>query len=223
MGTGREFYEKEYHFDEDIEVIDQRRIHRYFEGVDFRGIQTALDVGCGVGWALKYCKEKGAIPFGIDISVKALKLSKMLPDMESIVVLADGQSLPFDNESFDLVSALGTIEHFDSPSQGLNEIYRVTKKHGITIIVLPNSYGILNKLGIYTGTEQEQEMMATLIEWTNFIQDHGFEIIKINKDTGPRILKNKNILGIVKRVLVKTTVFLPNVFAYCFIFLCRKK
>jgi ubiquinone/menaquinone biosynthesis C-methylase UbiE len=224
MQKTKNFYDTKYHFVEDIYVgLDYRRIKNYFKGIKFDRNQKYLDIGCGVGWALKYCKEKGVTPFGIDISKKALKLAKRLSDNELSVVLADGQLLPFDDESFDLVSALGTIEHFDSPSQGLREINRVIKKQGEVIIVVPNSYGVLNKLEIYKGTEQEQEMMVTLAGWVNYIRNHGFAVIKINRDIGPKILKNKSLLGIIKRTFLKTTVFLPMVFAYCFIFLCRRK
>ncbi|HEX7319655.1 MAG TPA: methyltransferase domain-containing protein [bacterium] len=224
MKKSIKFYNEKYHFEEDFHIgIDNKRIAKYFTDIEFKKNQKYLDIGCGVGWSLKYCINKGTIPFGVDISIRSLELTKRILNFNPYLVLADGQSLPFISESFDLVSALGTLEHFDSPKKGLEEINRVIKKNGQVIIVVPNSYGILNKLGLYKGTEQEQEMMATITEWVRYIQHSGFEIHSIKKDIGPRVLKNKNLFGIIKRFLLKITVFLPTAFAYCFIFSIKKQ
>jgi SAM-dependent methyltransferase len=222
MNTSREFYEETYHFDEDIAVVDEKRNKHFFKYVHLCGSCTFLDIGCGVGWALKYCAEKGMECYGFDISTKAIKLARRMLNPDIKLMVADGEKLPFADGSFDVVSSLGTLEHFTSPARGLVEIQRVTKKNGRILLVVPNSYWILNRLNIYTGTEQPSEMVATLAEWSRFIHKHGLVIEKISKDLGPKIFKNRNAIGILKRVLLKCTILLPTSFAYQFIFLCRK-
>lgn len=223
MNTDREFYEKEYHFDEDVEVIDQKRLQRFFKHVDFSRIRISLDVGCGVGWALKYCFSKGLRCIGSDISKKALDLSRKVLNPEVKTVVADGEKLPFISDGFDLVFSLGSIEHFSSPDAGLAEIKRVTKRGGQILLVVPNSYWILNRLRLYKGTEQPQEMLATLGEWVRFIRIHQIRVVNIRKDIGPKILKNRNPIAIIKRALLKFTLALPLSFSYQFILVCIRE
>jgi ubiquinone/menaquinone biosynthesis C-methylase UbiE len=225
MYKGREFYEKEFHYDEDVVIIDTRRIKHFFRNIRFKEAHTYLDIGCGVGWALRYCHEKGIKCVGFDIAERSIRLAKekniISDDMDALI--ADGEELPFSDKSFDLVSSLGSIEHFSSPARGLEEIYRVTKKKGQILLIVPNSYWILNKLKFYKGTEQPQEMLATIGKWARFIQQKNLRVEKIGKDIGPKIFKNKKTIGIIKRFLLKFTIFLPVSFAYQFVFVCRKR
>lgn len=223
MRIVREFYEKEYHYEEDVTVIDQRRVKHFFKEVKFNEVNRYLDVGCGVGRALKYCFKKRIKCVGFDFSEKAINLAKKILNPKIEILIADGEKLPFTEESFDLVSSLGTIEHFTSPAKGLEQIKRITKKGGQILLVVPNSYWILSKLTLYKGTEQPQEMLATLGEWGRFIQKHQFNVEKVGKDFGPGIFKNRNLIGILKRLLLKFTIVLPTSFAYQFIFFGRKQ
>lgn len=222
MRSAREFYDKEYHYEEDVTVIDQRRVKHFFKEVKFSEVNRYLDIGCGVGWALKYCFNKGIKCVGFDISEKAIYLSRDILPQRITTLVADGEKLPFKNGTFDLVSSLGTIEHFSSPAKGLEEIKRITKKGGQILLVVPNSYWVLNKVKLYRGTEQPQEMLATMGEWARFIQKHNLDIKEIGKDIGPKILKTKKPTGILKRLFLKFTIALPILFAYQFVFICRR-
>ena len=61
----------------------------------------------------------------------------------------DMQNLPYDNDSFDYVLADQVLEHVRKPWDGVNEVYRVLKPGGLTIITsallfpvhgVPNDY-----------------------------------------------------------------------------------
>ncbi len=223
MYTEREFYESEYHYDEDIAVQDKKRIPRFFKNIQFRKAYNILDIGCGAGAALSFCHERGLRCFGFDISQRAIRLSQLKAEAGVTTLVADGERLPFGSQSFDIVSSLGSIEHFSSLHRGLEEINRVTKRGGQVLLVVPNSYWLLNKFRLYKGTEQPQEMLATIGEWARLFRKHRLTVQKIGKDIGPRILKNRKPIGLVKRVLLKTTIALPLSFAYQFIFVCRKQ
>lgn len=223
MVKNREFYEKEYHYEEDITVIDEKRIRNFFKYIHFSKEYSFLDIGCGVGWALKYCFNRGIQCFGFDISHRAIALARNILSPDTKLLVADGEHLPFADNTFDLVSSLGTLEHFSSPAQGLKEITRITKPGGQVLLVVPNSYWILSRLKIYHGTEQPHEKTATLSEWGRFIQQYNLQIKKISKDLGPKILKNRNPIGILKRSVLKCTLLLPRSFTYQFIFVCRKQ
>jgi SAM-dependent methyltransferase len=47
------------------------------------------------------------------------------------------EELPFEDESFDVVTALDVVEHLDDDVAGLKEMFRVLKKGGKTLIFVP--------------------------------------------------------------------------------------
>ncbi|MEO0216720.1 MAG: class I SAM-dependent methyltransferase [candidate division WOR-3 bacterium] len=228
MNGIRNFYENVYHFEEDVNVgLDVNRLKNFFKNINIKKVNKCLDIGCGVGWALTYLStmknSSDTLYVGIDISVKALRLAKTHLKPSINVLVANGERLPFQDEYFDLVYSLGTIEHFKDPEQGLSEIVRVTKKTGQILLVVPNSYWLLNKVKIYMGTEQPQEMLATLGEWGRLLGKFKLRISRVRKDIGPRVFKNRNIIGILKRFLLKYTILLSTSFAYQFVVYCEKK
>ena len=218
----RDFYEKEYHFDEDIEVLDFKRIRHFFKNINLTHNKRYLDIGSGVGWALKYCSDKGLDCVGFDISTRAIYLSRTVLPVSVKTLVADGEQLPFATDTFDIVSSLGVIEHFNDPIHGIMEIYRILKPGGQALIVVPNSYWLLNKLRLYSGTEQPQELLASYDQWGRAFSRKGLTLCEVTSDLGPPILKNRKIISIIKRSLLKITLLLPVQFAYQFIFVLKK-
>jgi len=218
----REYYEESYHYEQDAQGIDKRRFERFLGCLTARPGARYLDIGCGVGWTLSWAKTVGLQAFGIDFSYRALKLGHERVDRKHLFVQGDGMSLPFDDESFELISALGVVEHFPSPERGIAEIARVCRKGGEAVLVVPNSMGILGKARVYAGTEQPDEFRFSCQEWRAMIDRAGMSVVNIRKDYGPRILKDYQPLKILVRSLLKSTVFLPYYFTYQFIFCCRK-
>ncbi|MDQ3132929.1 MAG: class I SAM-dependent methyltransferase [Acidobacteriota bacterium] len=92
-----------------------------------------LDVGCGTGGNLEML-EKFGVAEGVDVSDDALEFCK-LKGLKAHKGLAE--SLPFADESFDVVTALDVIEHLDDDVAGLTEMHRVLKSGGKTLIFVP--------------------------------------------------------------------------------------
>ena len=92
-----------------------------------------LDVGCGTGANLEMLKQFGEAE-GVDVSDDALEFCK-LKGLKVHKGLAE--SLPFADESFDLVTALDVVEHLDDDISGLKEMNRVMKSGGKTLIFVP--------------------------------------------------------------------------------------
>lgn len=219
----RDFYEKEYHYDEDIEILSFRRIHHFFRKIRFSKKQRYLDIGSGVGGALLYCNGRGVSCVGFDISDRAIRLSQNILPPSIRTLVADGEHLPFPGNFFDIVSSLGVLEHFNDPGQGIREIARVLKRDGQALLVVPNSYWIMNRLNVYKGTEQPQEVLATHAQWGRLFRKYGLQPIVVTSDLGPPIFKNTKVTRIIKRLLLKTTLLLPAQWAYQFVFVCRKR
>jgi ubiquinone/menaquinone biosynthesis C-methylase UbiE len=223
VSTGREFYERNYHYEEDITLPDKKRIARFFENIHFTEDQLYLDIGCGAGAALNFCAQHGVQCHGFDISFRAIKLGRPSTNPDIATLVANGEKLPYRSSLFDIVSSLGSIEHFSSVERGLQETSRVTRKGGQVLLVVPNSYWLLSKLQLYKGTEQPLEMLATIGQWVRLFNRYGLSVQKIGMDFGPRIMKNHHPLGILKRALLKITIALPKSFAYQFVFVCQKR
>ena len=103
------------------------RLSKYLKG------QT-LDVGCGIGDFLHYCK--GAV--GVDINPflvafcreNGLDVKQMTPDL-----------LPFDDASFESVMLDNVLEHLSEPQALLCEIHRVVIQDGVLIVGVPGHRG----------------------------------------------------------------------------------
>ncbi len=92
-----------------------------------------LDVGCGTGANLEMLKQFGESE-GVDVSDDALEFCKK-KGLKVHKGLAE--ELPFEDESFDVVTALDVVEHLDDDVAGLKEMHRVLKKGGKTLIFVP--------------------------------------------------------------------------------------
>ena len=92
-----------------------------------------LDVGCGTGANLEMLAQFGTAQ-GVDVSDDALEFCRR-KGLDSKKGLAE--ELPFEDESFDLVTALDVIEHLDDDVAGLKEMHRILKKGGKTLIFVP--------------------------------------------------------------------------------------
>lgn len=92
-----------------------------------------LDVGCGTGANLEMLAQFGASE-GVDVSDDALEFCKA-KGLKVHKGLAE--NLPFQDESFDVVTALDVVEHLDNDVAGLKEMHRVLKTGGKTLIFVP--------------------------------------------------------------------------------------
>src|SRR5207253_2036635 len=93
-----------------------------------------LDVGCGTGANLQMLAKHGASE-GVDVSSEALEFCHARG--LSKVKQGAAESLPYEDASFDLVTALDVVEHLDDDVAGLKEMRRVLKPNGRTLLFVP--------------------------------------------------------------------------------------
>lgn len=99
---------------------------------------SVLDVGCGYGWTLGRISGSIRNLVGVDVDEDALASASVnYPDIR--FVRQTGSSLPFDNESFDVVILSEVIEHVGDTNKLLviNEACRVLKCGGLFIFTAP--------------------------------------------------------------------------------------
>jgi len=193
-----------------------------------------LDVSCGEGSLLREIAKlnKNIDAYGLDISdVAAAIARKNAPKAK--IMSADGQRLPFADESFDYVTCLGSLEHYLDISLGLRELLRAAKREARFCIVLPNSFSIHVFLEILRSGNRSPdnfqiiERTATKQEWIDLLDKNGFSVRKIyGFNLWPELfkegtLKIKSIPKYLKRVLIKY--LCPLNLAKEFVFICEKK
>lgn len=98
-----------------------------------------LDVGCHSGLFTEkvVAKLKPSEIYGIDVSNGAILKAKKRVKKGNFQV-ADAHKLPFRTNYFDVVICLEMLEHVDNPVKVMYEIYRVMKKGGYGIVLVPS-------------------------------------------------------------------------------------
>jgi len=105
---------------------------------------TILDIATGTGdFAISATKYTNATITGIDISQGMLdvgveKINKKGLTDRIKLQLADSENLPFQDNSYDAVTAGFGVRNFEDLNKGLSEMYRTLKSGGIIAILEPS-------------------------------------------------------------------------------------
>ncbi|MDQ1728045.1 MAG: hypothetical protein QOD33_170 [Pyrinomonadaceae bacterium] len=93
-----------------------------------------LDVGCGTGANLEMLAEFGTAE-GVDVSAEALEFCRE----RGLIRVKQGaaEMLPYEPDSFDLVTGLDVVEHLDDDLAGLREMNRVLRRDGRALLFVP--------------------------------------------------------------------------------------
>lgn len=106
-----------------------------------------LDVGCNWGrWCIAAARRAWTV-VGIDPSLGAIMAARRVAqsmDLPIKYVVADGRFLPFRPNDFDAVFSYSVLQHLskDDVFTTLNEITRVLKPLGISLVQMPNNLGL---------------------------------------------------------------------------------
>ena len=179
----KSFYDDVYYADTSKPLRSSAHLRNLARKVDVRQGNAILDVACGVGEWLYVCREAGAQVYGVDLSERAIAACKRnLIDGQFHAVPAE--RLPFDDGKFDLVSCLGSLEHFVEPVVSLQEMVRVANDHATFLILVPNADFLTRKLGFFGGTYQvdAKEVVRTLEEWERLFEEAGLRVTRKWKD-----------------------------------------
>jgi SAM-dependent methyltransferase len=93
-----------------------------------------LDVGCGTGANLLMLSKYGDAE-GVDVSEDALAFCRERG--LDTVKLGAAEALPYEDGTFDLVTALDVVEHLDDDLAGLREMRRVLRPGGRVLLFVP--------------------------------------------------------------------------------------
>ena len=124
--------------------LEKKAIGRYFSP-DAKG-KKLLDVGCGTGhWSRFFC-ECGLNVTGIDISKRMIDIAKAKNIPNASFQVADGHSLPFPDDTFDVTAAITTLEFVRDPESVVAQMVRCTRKpEGELLVGVLNERASLNR------------------------------------------------------------------------------
>ncbi|HLE81477.1 MAG TPA: class I SAM-dependent methyltransferase [Dehalococcoidia bacterium] len=99
-----------------------------------------LDVGCGTGSMLERWEAFGK-PVGLDHSIEALGFCRRR-GLETVCLADPAETLPFRDESFEVISLLDLLEHVNEDLATLRELRRVLMPDRCLVISVPAYRGL---------------------------------------------------------------------------------
>ena len=141
-----------------------------------------LDVGCGGGINIKRMAENAKKVYGIDYSIESVKLSKEVNEKlinEGKVEIREGnvKSLPFEDNTFDIVTAFETVYFWPDIEKCFGEVKRVLKPGG-TFLIGMETNGSDNLIMKFWNHFIDMEMYNDN-EITAFLQNNDFDRITV--------------------------------------------
>ncbi len=158
-------------FFDDLDQYHFEKLHHLLDLVPFDGVrgQTVLEVGCGAGVDLARFAKGGARVTGVDLAPSAIALARSNFEQQGLqgtFDVADGERLPFADNSFDLVFAHGVVQYTANPQRLVDECRRVLKPGGRAIFQVYNRVSWLNALSKLMKVHLEHEDAPVLLKFS---------------------------------------------------------
>lgn len=141
-----------------------------------------LDVATGTGHTAFFFADLDANVFAVDINDEMLAVAQEEADQKTLSVRfikGFANDLPFDDGSFDLVTARLAAHHFESPGDFLHDAFRVLRPGGRLLIV--DNIVPEGEAGDWINAYEKRrdpshQACLTHVGWSDLLQKHGFAI-----------------------------------------------
>jgi SAM-dependent methyltransferase len=166
--------------------LRESRLKKCVKIIDSLPVGKLLDIGCSTGdWASLW-QTRGWKCFGIDIDREHLQTARQRGIDARYCDLALG-TIPFGDQSFDLIFAGEVIEHLVDTDKFLSELRRCVRVGGWVLITTPNLASFENRLrialGIYpiwvnynlAGSGHVRAYTPRILK--KQLEDHGFRLV----------------------------------------------
>jgi len=184
--SNREHWDKFWESADRVEEVysNEGRVSSELSGVlDISG-KLILEVGAGTGRDGIMLSRMGGKVVSLDYSSESLRLIRdgLKPEDNVYPCCGDAFSLPFPDETFDVVFHQGLLEHFRNPDDLIAENVRVLKKGGLLLVDVPQKYHyytlikhiliLLNKW--FAGWECEY----SIAKLESLLRKHSLKVVK---------------------------------------------
>ncbi|MCA9950653.1 MAG: methyltransferase domain-containing protein [Anaerolineales bacterium] len=194
--------------------------------------ETYLDISCGRAQLTTLARQHGAQAHGLDLSYTALQ-SGWNAGQGGDLITGNSQELPYAPDSFDVISNIGSLEHYLDMQTAVQQMARVLKPGGRAVVLVPNSFSLLHNIWIAardgrTNIDQQPiQRYAARVEWQALLEENGLVVvdtIKYEIET-PRTMGDwARYLQHPKKMLrLALRPFVPLNLAFCFVYLCHKQ
>ena len=148
---------------EEIKSRANARHQRLIEKLGLLEWDSMLEVGCGFGWNLHSFQSKNPnkVFHGCDFSTNQISQAEKLYSQKIKFDIADAQSLPYADGSFDIVITITCFQHVppNHIEKAMKEIQRVSKRH-ILLLEMDSEFA--------TKDEIEEQLNSRVAFWHNY-------------------------------------------------------
>lgn len=137
----------------------------FYEYKRFKGLNV-LDVGSGNGYLMSRYALEGAHVHGIDITEVGVDLCRkrfQYMGLPGDFNVASAESIPYDNDSFDLVVSTGVLHHTPDTPAAVKEIFRVLKPGGRFITMFYYRDSLLYRYNFAVRSERQKVPIQQLV------------------------------------------------------------
>lgn len=155
----------------DLDQYHFEKLHHLPRLIDFDGYRgkRVLEVGCGAGTDLVRFAKGGAIVTGVDLASSAIDLARAnfaQQGLSADLREADGEQLPFPDDTFDFVYAHGVVQYTANDRALVKECRRVLKSDGVAVFQVYNRVSWLNALSKVMKVPLEHEDAPVLKKYS---------------------------------------------------------
>ncbi len=148
------------------ELVEAEHFARYRWAAGAVAGREVLDAGCGQGYGCRLLVEAGGAArcVGVDVDERTVDAARAAygegPKVE--FTTGDVTSLPFEDDSFDVVTCFETIEHVAAQAAAIGELARVLRPGGTLLVSSPNR-------GVYPAGNPFHEKELTAAEFEDLL------------------------------------------------------
>ena len=138
-----------------------------------------LDVGCGTGELLKYFREKGWKPTGIEPVDSAREFAL---ENYKLNVYPENELNHFEDEKFDVITLWHVLEHVYNLNERLEQLKKILRPNGYLFIAVPNieSYDSIHYGKYWSALDVPRHLYHFSNKTLKKLLDkHSFEIVSI--------------------------------------------
>jgi ubiquinone/menaquinone biosynthesis C-methylase UbiE len=150
--------------------------------LDIKPDDIILDVGCGGGININRMAKIAKKVYGVDYSIESVKLSREVNQdyvNEGKVEVLEGnvESLPFEDDTFDIITAFETVYFWPDIEKSFGEVKRVLKPGGIFLIGTESNGA--NNLPMKISQKLIDMTVYNDEELTSFLQNNDYSEITV--------------------------------------------
>jgi 2-polyprenyl-3-methyl-5-hydroxy-6-metoxy-1,4-benzoquinol methylase len=145
----------------------------------FSSGKVLMDIGCGTGEFLNYCRKMNFITTGIEPNKKAISFAR---EEYGLTIFDENKLLGFSQATFDVITMWHVLEHVHNLNERMQRIKQLLKPHGTLILAVPdsNSFDAAKYKSFWAAYDLPRHLYHfTQNSLENLIVKHGFHLEKI--------------------------------------------